>query len=240
MSPEHPSRELTLVGAAKETLDRKHTRSCVSVEDRTIRVRSFDQFSDKGSHMSENDLTNRDTGLEGRSRQAWLATRQLPYIAVLVLAIAGVAYANISDKQLAGYWEFLAVAMAGLCIFTQWEKALDRSARLRLIWTQALHWAAILVTMNIVLLSGVQRMLPAPATGLVLLTLLALGTFLAGVNFLSLRICFLGLAMAAAVPAIAWLKQSALFFVLAAALLIGLGIAFWPRTGNGREMSTNV
>ena len=59
--------------------------------------------------------------------------------------------------------------------------------------------------------------------------MLALGTFLAGVNFLSLQICFLGLAMALAVPAIAWFKQSALFLVLAAILLIGLGMAFWPR-----------
>jgi len=50
--------------------------------------------------------------------------------------------------------------------------------------------------MNIVLLSGVRQMLPAPAISLVLLTLLALGTFLAGVNFLSLRISFLGLALA--------------------------------------------
>jgi uncharacterized membrane protein YidH (DUF202 family) len=58
--------------------------------------------------------------------------------------------------------------------------------------------------------------------------LLALGTFLAGVNLLSLQICFLGLAMAFAVPAIAWLKQSALFLVLAAVLLIGLGITVWP------------
>jgi hypothetical protein len=100
--------------------------------------------------------------------------------------------------------------------------------------TQALHWTAILVTMNIVLLSGVQSMLPAPATGLVLLTLLALGTFLAGVNFLSLQICFLGVAMAVAVPAIAWLKQSVLFLLLAAVLVIGLVMTFWPRQAEER------
>jgi hypothetical protein len=99
---------------------------------------------------------------------------------------------------------------------------------------QALHWTAILVTMNIVLLSGVQSMLPAPATGLVLLTLLALGTFLAGVNFLSLQICFLGVAMAIAVPAIAWLKQSVLFLLLAAVLVIGLVMTFWPRQADER------
>jgi hypothetical protein len=57
---------------------------------------------------------------------------------------------------------------------------------------------------------------------------LALGAFLAGVSFLSPQICFLGFALALAVPAIAWLNRSALFLTLAAVLLIGLGIIFWP------------
>jgi hypothetical protein len=34
--------------------------------------------------------------------------------------------------------------------------------------------------------------------------------------------------LALAVPAIAWLNRSALFLTLAAVLLIGLGIIFWP------------
>jgi hypothetical protein len=62
-----------------------------------------------------------------------------------------------------------------------------------------------------VLLPGLRTMLPVPAISLVLLTLLALGAFLAGVSFLSPQICFLGLALALAVPAIAWLNRSALF-----------------------------
>jgi hypothetical protein len=178
--------------------------------------------------MSAPDLT-KDAAVAPRSRMASLLRRRLPYIVVLVLAVAGVAFTNISTQPLTGYWEFMALVTGVLCVVTEWKNVGDRQARLRLMWTQALHWAAILVTMNIVLLSGVRAMLPAPATSLVLLTLLALGTFLAGVNFLSLPICFLGLAMALAVPAIAWLKQSALFLVLAAMLFIGLGVVFWPR-----------
>jgi len=42
-----------------------------------------------------------------------------------------------------------------------------------------------------------------------------------------LQIGFLGLAMGLAVPAISWLQQSVIFFLLGAALLIGLGITFW-------------
>jgi len=83
--------------------------------------------------------------------------------------------------------------------------------------------------MNIMLVSGVQQLLRTPATGLVLLTLLALSTFLAGVSLLSLQIAFLVLVMAAAVPAISWLKQSIFLFLLGTMLLIDLAITFWLR-----------
>jgi hypothetical protein len=179
--------------------------------------------------MSEADLPPRQINTPSRFRRENFLYRRLPYIAVLVLAILGVAYTNISHQSLVGYWEFLVMVMAVVCIVTQWESAPDKRARFRLIFTQALHWVAILVTMNIVLTSGLRALLPVPATSLVLLTLLALGTFLAGVSFLSPQICFLGLAMALSVPAIAWFKQSALFLTLAAVLLIGVGIIFWPR-----------
>jgi hypothetical protein len=160
--------------------------------------------------------------------------QQLPYIIALVLAIAGVAYTNASHQPLVGYWEFLALAVAVVCIVTKWPELDNRQAKVRLIWTQTVHWIAVLVTMNIMLVSGVQQLLPTPAASLVLLTLLALGSFLAGVSLLSLRLCFLGVAMMAAVPAISWLKQSILFFLLAAVLLVGLAMTFWLRGDHRR------
>ena len=187
--------------------------------------------------MSESQTTEPEADLADDSRKIGFLRRTLPFVALLVLAIVGVAYTNISQRPLAGYWEFLALVTGIVCVLTQWSSARDKQPRIRLIITQALHWVAILVTMNIVLLSGVQSMLPAPATGLVLLTLLALGTFLAGVNFLSLQICFLGVAMAVAVPAIAWFKQSALFLLLGAILVIGLVVAFWPRRAGERPVT---
>ena len=117
-----------------------------------------------------------------RSGMAQFLWQQLPYIVALVLAIAGVGYTNVSQQPLVGYWEFLALAIGVVCVITKWPEIDGRQAQLRLIWTQALHWVAVLVTMNIILVSGVQQLLPTPATSLVLLTLLALGTFLAGVS----------------------------------------------------------
>jgi hypothetical protein len=168
--------------------------------------------------------------VDGAGRADFLRS-QLPFLAILALAIAGVAYTNVSQRPLVGYWEFLAITTGVACVLTAWGEIDDRDARIRLIWTQVVHWAAVLVAMNILLLSGVQQLFPAMATSLVLLILLALGAFLAGLSLPSVQICFLGFALALAVPAISWFKQSALFLVLAAVALIGVVLAFWSRRG---------
>jgi hypothetical protein len=189
--------------------------------------------------MTQTDPTEVTVGApRSIGRIANFFRRHLLYVFILTLAILGVAYTNISHQPLVGYWEFLAVAMGAACVFTEWTKREDRNDKLQLMWTQALHWIAVLITMNIILLTGVQRTLAWPATSLVLLTLLALGTFLAGLNLLSLPICFLGVALVLAVPAIAWLKQSALFLVLIAIFLIGLGIIFLPGPWRGRASNS--
>jgi hypothetical protein len=158
----------------------------------------------------------------------------VPYIAALALAIFGVAYSSFTGLAINGYWEFLAVAMGLVCIATGWPKAPERQTRFKLIWTEVAHWVTILVAMNLVLLHGVQQLLPIQATGLVLLLFLGTGTVLAGIHLPSLRICFLGFAMAMSIPAMTWLKQASLLLALAGVAVAGLAIAFWPR---GRKAS---
>ena len=179
--------------------------------------------------MTESHVTPERGAASDRTRITGFLLRKLPYVVALGLAIFGVAYSNLSRQPLNGFWEFMAVAMGFVCVASGWPKALDSDARLRLVWTQAAHWATILVTMNIVLTASFQQLMPVPATSLVLLMLLALGTFLAGINLTSLAICFLGLAMALSIPAIAWLKQASLFLLLAGVAVAGLAIVFWPR-----------
>jgi hypothetical protein len=155
--------------------------------------------------------------------------RNVPYIAALALAIFGVAYSSFSGHAINGYWEFLAVAMGLVCVVTGWSNAPDRHTRFDLIWTQVAHWMTILVAMNLVLLQGVQQVLPIQATGLVLMLLLGTGTVLAGIHLFSLRIAFLGVAMGLAIPAMTWFKQASLILLLAGVAIAGLAIAFWPR-----------
>ncbi len=155
--------------------------------------------------------------------------RGLPYIAVLLLTVFGVAYTSMAREPLVGFWEVLAVAVGILCVTTKWP-SVSGQGRVQLIWKQTAHWAAVLFAMNIVLYSSVLAMLNTSARGVTILLLLALGTLLAGINT-SLQIVFLGLSMALAVPAIAWFKQSALLLFLTAAAVTAIGFAFawWRR-----------
>jgi hypothetical protein len=101
------------------------------------------------------------------------------------------------------------------------SSANDKSARLQLICTQALHWAAFLLVMNI------QRILNVSATGLAVLMLLALGTFTAGIHVLSWRVCLLGSSWRSAFPAVAWIEAFALMIVLISVAALGIGVVLW-------------
>lgn len=161
----------------------------------------------------------------------WLRAR-LPYFVVLVMALVGVAYTSMSGTPLYGYWEVLAVAIGLACIATGWRKTADKAARKQLIVTQSLHWLAFLIAMSILMFPSVNTFLNGPATGLALMLLLALGTFVAGVH-VSAEIAVLGILLALTVPAIAWLKQTALILFLIALVIGGVVVAFRPERANG-------
>lgn len=161
--------------------------------------------------------------------------RELPFTLVLILTIAGVAYTSFSKKPIVGYWEVLAPIIALVCVASGWQEAGDKSGRLRLIVTQALHWFAFLLVMNLMLLSTVQRIFTAQTTGLAVFILLALGTFTAGVRVLSWQVCLLGLLMALGIPAIAWIENSAMLVVLIAVVVVGMGAVLWWYWHQGRS-----
>jgi hypothetical membrane protein len=161
-----------------------------------------------------------------RSRTS-LYLKELPFSLVLILTTLGVAYTSVSRQPIVRYWEFLAPLIALVCIGSGWQAAHDKGARLKLIWVQVLHWLAFLGVMNLLLLPSVQKTFTANATGLAVFGLLALGTFTAGLQVMSWQVCCLGVAMALAVPAIAWIENSALIVVVIIAVMLAIGVVVW-------------
>src|SRR5262249_33013926 len=160
------------------------------------------------------------------------------YLLMVAPALFGIAYTSFARTPMGLYWIVIAPLMGVICIATRWRDMRDRDERLRLIWTQALHWLAVLVAMHLMFVADVSRMMNADASALALLTLLALGTFTAGVHIGSWRICPLGLVFAVCGPGIAWLGQTALLLLLVALVLIAIAAPiFWRMRGGMKANS---
>ncbi len=161
--------------------------------------------------------------------------RELPYFVILALAAAGAGYVSLTRQPIVRYWDVVAVVVAVVAVVEGWGRARDGAGRWRLVWTQALHWAAFLLAMNLVFLPSLQAVLNQDSTSLTVLLLLALGTFVSGVHTLSPLMCLNGLFMALCVPAIAWLDQTALIIGLVVVLLAAIaGLVLWLRRARRR------
>jgi len=179
--------------------------------------------------MSEQDFEADDEGFLHKLQHGRFWLRQLPYALLLFLTLAGVAYWSFANSPITGYWMFLAMLSAVVCVLTGWPQAEDRETRFRLLWTQALHWLTVLVGMNILLLPNVAEMANADATGQGILLVLAVGTSLAAIHIPSWQLGVLGVVMLTSVPALAWLEESALFLMLGTLVVGGIGAFVWSR-----------
>lgn len=159
----------------------------------------------------------------------WLLN-DLPYILMLLLALGGVSWATFSDRPAVAYWICVSPVFGVICVLEGWRHVTTREDHLRLVYTQLLSWAGVLTAMYLSLLPVVGAVVNDDATGIALLTILALGTFLAGLQARVWRVCVVGLFLAISVPAIAWLDRSALFLTLAALLVLlvaGSSVIWW-------------
>ncbi len=150
---------------------------------------------------------------------------EAPYLAMLVTGFGGVAFMGGETPNLL-YWQVLTPIFALLCIVAGWNAAAGRGQRVRLVWTQAAHWAAFLAAMLMLYLPSVRGVVNDNATEIGLLLLLGLGTFVAGVHAGSWRIIAVGAVMVGSVPTVAIAQESALAMVAAALAVVLIGGAF--------------
>jgi hypothetical protein len=165
----------------------------------------------------------------------WLL-HDIPFFAMLLLALTGVIL-----RMAVTYWVILIPVFAVICIAEGWRHFNTRTERLKLVCGVALSWCALLLAIYLLGNNGVQGVLNANATSLAMMILLALGTFVAGVQARVWQICAVGGVLFLAVPGLGWLDQSPLLLGAAAVLIILLsGLAWWAsqwRQGAAHEES---
>ena len=130
-------------------------------------------------------------GAGGASRFAGLI-REAPYLLLIVLGLIGIGWTSVSRTPTTTYWIVLTPVAALISIAAGWRHCPSNADRLRMVASQALHWAAFLLAMILVTVSDVHGMLNFDAAALMLLTLLALGVFTAGLSLWSWKLCVTG------------------------------------------------
>jgi len=151
------------------------------------------------------------------------------YIAMLALALAGVAL-----RLPVIYWVILIPVFGAITVGEGWRHFTNRTERLGLVYRVALNWCALLLAIYLLSNDGVTGVMNVNATSLAMMTLLALGTFVAGVQARVWQICVVGSVLFLAVPGLGWLDQSPLLFTAAFAVILGLGgLAWWVSDSSG-------
>jgi hypothetical protein len=148
--------------------------------------------------------------------------RQWPYFVMLALALFGVAYTSVTRQGMTTYWVALAPIFGVVSVAAGWREAEGPREKWRLVRTQALHWGAVLAAMYLVFIGDVSRMMSTDVSALTVLTVLALGSFTAGIHADAWRVSLVGVILALGVPAIAWLEESTLLILLVVVVLLAL------------------
>jgi hypothetical protein len=191
----------------------------MNIMSRTHDVAAGEDLRDEGEL---NLATNLEEPRAWRSAfKRWLL-EDSPYIAMLLLAVVGVAL-----REQVNYWLVITPVFAVICVIAGWRHVETREARTQLVYSQALNWLALVVAIYILYNNAVQGVLNTNSSSLTMMTLLALGTFTAGLQARVWRICALGGFLFAAVPIIGWLDQSIMILFAAAAVVIAIGGLSW-------------
>ena len=150
--------------------------------------------------------------------------RGWPYLFLLFMSLVGICWANLWHRNSALYWVSMGPLFALVCVALAWRRSSEHHTRLRMVLLQAVQWVAVMVAMYLVAVSDLRDLLNNDARGLMMLTLLALGVFISGLNLLVWQLCVLGMFLAVSVPLIAWVEAASVLIFLLAAVIVSLAM----------------
>jgi len=149
--------------------------------------------------------------------------REWPYVTMLLLAFFGVTF-----RMPVAYWVIMTPVFGIICIVAGWDNVTVREDRIRLVKALALDWLALIFAIVLLYNYSIEAVVNTNARSLALMTLLALGTFVAGVQARVWRICAVGGILFVTVPVLGWLDRSIMFLAAVALLVLAIvGLTRW-------------
>ena len=144
---------------------------------------------------------------------------EIIFVILVVLSVIGIGITDFSPARSYWYWFAMAPIFACACLILEWMRfGGEGKSWLSILRNQLLTWFGLLVAVQLVFLLLRAGRLTFESTGLVILLLLALTTFIVGIN-LGYQLCVLGAFLGLTLLVVAYLEQY-VWVVLAAALLV--------------------
>jgi hypothetical protein len=127
-------------------------------------------------------------GNQGR----FLGIYEIIIIGLIVLSIIGIGITDFSPVDSYKYWVAMLPIFCGACLILEWSRVRGKGFKwTTILKTQLLQWAGLLVAVRLVFEMLHKGRLDNENTGLVILLLLALSVFLAGIH-IGWRLCLVG------------------------------------------------
>jgi prolipoprotein diacylglyceryltransferase len=165
---------------------------------------------------------SKETGIRNTLKR-YLGPDGVIMILLVLLSIVGIGITDFSPLLSHWYWLAMVVVIGIACIVMEWSRARKKSLNATtLIKKEVFIWLGVLVAVNLVYFLFHSGRLDSENTGLVILLILALATFLAGLRQ-DWRLCLLGVFLGGALILATYLEEYlwiVLMVVLAAAACV--------------------
>ena len=155
-------------------------------------------------------------------------------ILLVLLAIVGIGITDFSPQLSHWYWLAMVVVIGIACVVMEWSRARKKGlSATTIVKKEVFIWLSVLVAVNLVYFLFHSGRLDSENTGLVILLILALATFLAGMRQ-DWRLCLLGVLLGGALILATYLEEF-LWIVLMVVLAAAAGIYFIARFKSAPE-----
>ncbi|MDN3507920.1 MAG: hypothetical protein P0S94_03250 [Simkaniaceae bacterium] len=158
-------------------------------------------------------------------KHPWRA-RLIVAVSMMLLSFIGLIVTDVWQKGAWIYWTTLTPILAISCLWLSWYlRKKEHSLSLVNIWHEILHWAALVAAVFLIATFVKMGVLGRFEAGLVIITMLALTTFIAGI-YIESSFAIIGIAMGFFAIGGA-LAQEYLYYMMIPVLLVLIGTIFW-------------
>jgi len=179
------------------------------------------------------DSLPKETGIRNTLKR-YLGPDGVIMILLVLLAIVGIGFTDFSPLTSHWYWLAMVVVVGIACIVMEWSRSRKKGlSAATIVKKEVFIWLGVLVAVNLVYFLFQSGRLDSENTGLVILLILALATFLAGLR-LDWRLCLLGVLLGGALILATYMEEF-LWIVLLVVLAVAAGIYFLDRFKSGHE-----